>query len=169
MPQDNVAAVALGAVHRIIVPENVLWRVRVLIRVDSPIAADNLQCQLARLDLAVLAVAEAPEARGAPIGIQLPALRAAVSLGQVVVGQGRRQDGGGALHYGVNSVVEQRSQLRVRILNVPVGVVEPGIETPPFEVGPVPLRGATVGGAIAARAGPRSGERRHGTPRPRAE
>lgn len=74
MPQHNVAAVSLGAVDRVVILENVLRRVGEFVGEHAAVAADHFHVQLARLNLAVVAVAESLKAGSVSVGVDLAAL-----------------------------------------------------------------------------------------------
>lgn len=61
--QHNITSIALGAVHRTVVLEDVLGGVGRLVGEHAAVAAYNLHLQLARFNLAVFAIPEALQTR----------------------------------------------------------------------------------------------------------
>ena len=108
MPQDNIASISLGAIHRVIVLEYVLCGIRRFVGEHATIAADYFHFQVALLDLAVLSIANASK-RYVSVRIQLPTFVSSVRVGQVGRTRGRREVGrhGGRSKTGVMLKIEE--------------------------------------------------------------
>lgn len=74
MPQYQIAAIRLRAVHRRVIPQDILRKRTVPARIiDPPITARNLHLQRTGNHLSIVSIVEPPNSLAIIIGLELPA------------------------------------------------------------------------------------------------